>query len=39
MGHWCAVKVKEGEVKVENIPNIGEFFDVFSKELLGLVLQ
>ena len=39
VGNWCyAMKVKE-EVKVENIPVVCTFLDVFPEELLGYPLS
>jgi len=34
----CATEVKEKETKIENIPIVCEFPDIFPNELLGLPL-
>jgi len=40
VGYWCyALEVKEEEVRVENIPVVCEFPDVFPEELPGLPPQ
>jgi len=40
VGYWCyALEVKEDEVRVEDIPIVCEFPDVFPEELPGLPPQ
>ena len=40
IGYWCyALKVQGDEVRVENIPVVCEFSDVFPEEFLGLPPQ
>jgi len=37
VGYWCyALEVQDDEIRVEDIPVVCEFPDVFPKELLGL---